>query len=374
MEEKVNKKIKVCFFSPASYPFFFPNSKVAHGGAELQMYLLAKTLSEDTEFKISFLIGNYKQNKVIIQDKISLVKTIRLEKKENGFSKFFKAVKLFFQLIKLKSDVIIATNANALVGIITFYSKLSGNKFIYRSSSLIDVNGEYIKNNGLSGKIYKYGLEKAGQVITQNQNHKKLLKENYNIDAKVIKNIFPVKEYKYTKKEFILWISRYHKIKNPELFLQIAENSPNKQFVMICPFTKSEKENWEKLYQKANKIPNLKFIEKVPFAEIQEYFNKALLFVNTSDFEGFPNTFLQAAQGKTPIVSLNVNPDNFITEYNCGIFAEGKFEKLLSDTEKLLQNETGLKIKGENLFNYLKENHDIKIIEKQLKEAIKSIL
>ncbi|RLD50500.1 MAG: hypothetical protein DRI94_08460 [Bacteroidetes bacterium] len=374
MEEKVNKKIKVCFFSPASYPFFFPNSKVAHGGAELQMYLLAKALSEEAEFKISFLIGNYGQNKVIIQDKISLVKTIRLEKKENGFSKFFKAVKLFFQLIKLKSDVIIATNANALVGIITFYSKLSGNKFIYRSSSLIDVNGEYIKNNGLSGKIYKYGLEKAGQVITQNQNHKKLLKENYNIDAKVIKNIFPVKEYKYTKKEFILWISRYHKIKNPELFLQIAENSPNKQFVMICPFTKSEKENWEKLYQKANKIPNLKFIEKVPFAEIQEYFNKALLFVNTSDFEGFPNTFLQAAQGKTPIVSLNVNPDNFITEYNCGIFAEGKFEKLLSDTEKLLQNETGLKIKGENLFNYLKENHDIKIIEKQLKEAIKSIL
>ena len=59
MEEKVNKKIKVCFFSPASYPFFFPNSKVAHGGAELQMYLWAKALAESSEFNVYFLIGNF---------------------------------------------------------------------------------------------------------------------------------------------------------------------------------------------------------------------------------------------------------------------------------------------------------------------------
>ena len=189
-----------------------------------------------------------------------------------------------------------------------------------------------------------------------------------------IKNIFSVKNYTNTGKEFILWVSRYNKIKRPELFLQLSKYFPDKQFVMICPYIFPDKEKWELIQKEANEIPNLHFIEKVSFNKIQDYFNKAALFVNTSDYEGFPNTFLQAAQGKTPIISLNVNPDNFITEYNCGIFAEGKFEKLLSETEKLLQNETGLKTKGENIFNYLKENHNIKIIGKQLKQMIENIL
>jgi len=374
MTKKSNINNKVCFFSPASYPFFFQDSNVAHGGAELQMYLLAKALSEDAEFKISFLIGNYEQDKEIIQDKILLVKTIRLEKKETGIVKLFKTVKLFFQLIKLNHDVLITTNASALVGIIAFYSKLFGKKFIYRTSHLIDVNNEYIKNNGISGRFYKYGLQKAHKIITQNKEHKELLKQYYKINVVVIRNAFVVNDISPEEKKHILWVGRFQDWKRPELFLKIAENFPEKQFVMICPFTKSKKENWKLLQNEANKISNLNFIEKVPFSEIQEYFNEAELFINTSNSEGFPNTFLQAAQGKTPIISLNVNPDNFITKYNCGIFAEGNFEKLLSETEKLLQKEDGLKIKGENLFNYLKENHDIKIIEKQLKEAIKSIL
>ena len=374
MEEKVNQKIKVCFFSPASAPFFFPDSGIAHGGAELQIYLLAKALSENTDFNILFLTQIPENTKSKNFGKIKLLKTINLNHKDIVIIRLFKALKLFMQLIKISPNILIMTNANALVGIMAFYTKLFGKKFIYRTSSRIDTNKEYIKNNGISGKIYKYGLKNATKIITQNLSDKKLLKENHNIEAEVIKNIFPVKEYKQTNKQFILWVGRFRKIKNPELFLKFARQFPEKQFVMICPYIIQDKEKWEKFKKNANKISNLKFIEKIPFNEIQEYFDKAELFVNTSDYEGFPNTFLQAAQGKTPIVSLNVNSDNFITEYNCGIFAEGKFEKLLSETKKLLQNKTDLKIKGENLYNYVKGNHDIKIVEKQLKKVIKNIL
>ncbi|NOZ35169.1 MAG: glycosyltransferase [Chlorobi bacterium] len=374
MEEKVGKKIKVCFFSPASYPFFDTDSKAAYGGAELQMFLLAKVLSLNSDSEICFLIGNYKVKDVKNKYNIKLISSINLKQKESIFLKIFKSLKYFFCLTRLTPDLLISTNANAVAGISAFYCKVFKKKFIYRTSSLIDVNQEYTKNNGLSGKLYQYGLRKATKVITQNKEHQFLLKKNYNIDAVVLKNIFEVKEPENTNKEFILWVSRYHKLKRPDLFLKLAEHFTEKNFVMICPYNDSNKVDWQKLKEEANKISNLKFIEKIPFREIQEYFNKAKLFINTSDFEGFPNTFLQAAQGKTPVVSLNVNPDNFITEYNCGIFAEGNLEKLLSETEKLLQNKADLKIKGDNLFRYLQENHDIKIVGKQFKQFIESVL
>ncbi len=381
MEEEIKeykKKGKICFFSPASYPFFDPNSDVAHGGAELQMFLLANYISKIKKFDVCFLVGNYGQEKSKTLDNIRLIKTITYKQNDNILFKFFKGLKYFYQLIKLKPDVLICTNANSVVGINAFYSNIFNKKFIYRTSHLIDVNKEYIITNGISGKLYKYGLKNADSVITQNKEHKNLLKTNHRIDASLIRNAFIVdqisSESEKRLKEHILWVGRFQKWKRPELFLKIAEKFPNKHFLMICPYTSENKLAWEKLKSKANNISNLDFIEKILFSQIQTYFNKAEVFVNTSDYEGFPNTFLQAALGKTPIISLNVNPDNFITDYNCGIYANGNLEQLYADTSKLINNREERKIMGENLFQYLEKKHDIQKIGLKFKELIDTVL
>ncbi len=171
-----------------------------------------------------------------------------------------------------------------------------------------------------------------------------------------------------------MWVGRYAGLKKPEIFIDLAGKIKTEKFIMICPYKKEDFERWKKLKAEAEKISNLIFMEKIPFNKIQDYFYAAKLFVNTSDFEGFPNTFLQAAQAKTPIISLNVNPDNFISEYNCGIFCENNFEKMFQNTKELLQNKEELKIKGENIFNYLKQNHDIKVINKHLEKIIIDLL
>ncbi|MCF6366603.1 MAG: glycosyltransferase family 4 protein [Bacteroidales bacterium] len=376
MEEKIshNRKVKICFFSPASYPFFVENSEVAHGGAELQMFLWARYLSENSNFNIKFLVRINKKREIKKNHNVKLINTIQLKQNESFFLKLLNSIKYLFQLIRINPDIIICTNANAIVGISAFYAILFRKKFIYRTSSLIDVNKNYINLNGLSGKLYKYGLVKAAKVITQNKEHKILLKKNHKIEAPLLKNMIEIKEESTYKKQFILWVSRFAEMKNPELFLQLSGFFPERKFVMICPHTDSNKPEWEKLKSKAEKLKNLTFIRKVPFSEIQEYFNKAELFLNTSDYEGFPNTFLQAAQSKTPIVSLNVNPDNFITDYNCGIFANGNFDLLYSKMKELLKNKSEIIQKGKNCFKYLQENHDINIAGEKLKFEIENVL
>ena len=62
--------INVCFISLGSYPLFDIHCNRTFGGAEVQMYLLAKELSKDQRFGVSFIVGNFGQEKVEYYDKI----------------------------------------------------------------------------------------------------------------------------------------------------------------------------------------------------------------------------------------------------------------------------------------------------------------
>lgn len=336
------------------------------------MYLLAKQISKINDFEILFFNGDYNQAKIEFFDKIKSIKTFSLPQKESFFSKIFKAIKLFNLLKKHKPDVTISTTANSTLYIIYLYTKIFNKKNIFRSAHLFDIDNTWVKNNGLVGKLYKFALKKSHQIVTQSAEHKAIISSNFNKQSIILKNVFEIKKFDTVSKKGILWVGRFQKWKNPDMFLELSSLFPETQFTMICPYEKGDFLEWEKLRKKTEIINNLTFIKKVPFHEIQVYFNKSEIFVNTSTAEGFPNTFLQAAVGKTPIVSINVNPDNFIKNYNCGFYCNNNFELMKKNIETLINNKNN-KL-GENCFNYLKENHDIEKTGNQLEQIIKLLV
>jgi len=55
--------------------------------------------------------------------------------------------------------------------------------------------------------------------------------------------------------------------------------------------------------------------------------------INTSNFEGFPNIFLEAWATGVPVISLNVDPGNVIKKRRLGICCEGSLERMKAAIE-----------------------------------------
>ncbi len=312
--------MKVCFILSKAYPLFNKKNSSTFGGSELQLYLLAKEISKDENFSVSFLVGDYNQDERENYRGVEVFRGVNLNKAKSFFSKFIAAFRLYKILKKINADVYLFSTANPFLGLLSFFCRMNNKKVIFRTASDIDCNLRFIKDSGILGRIYRYGLENSDIVLTQNEQHKKLLKKNHGISAIILKNSIQIPEKRIAgmAKKRILWVSSCQKLKRPELFLDLAKKYPNEKFIMVCPPSIGSGRYWKHIDSKSKGVENLEFVNYVHFSDIQKYFNNAKVFVNTSDFEGFPNTFLQAGIAGTPILSLKVNPDNFIEEYNCG--------------------------------------------------------
>ena len=104
---------------------------------------------------------------------------------------------------------------------------------------------------------------------------------------------------------------------------------------------------YRKLEGEARTIDNVQFIGAVPYGEVNAYFLRAKLFLNTSDSEGFPNSFLQAWVRSVPVVSY-FDPDGLIASKGLGIsvntqddFAEALSRLLERDDERLRIGQRG---------------------------------
>ena len=61
---------------------------------------------------------------------------------------------------------------------------------------------------------------------------------------------------------------------------------------------------FDRICSEARAVPNVEMTGFVPFVDVEKHFDEGSLLVNTSDMEGFPNTFLQAWSRGMPTVSF----------------------------------------------------------------------
>lgn len=368
------KNIRICFLMHKAYPVFNEKILDVSGGAEINMVNLAKQLSQTEKYKIVFFVGDYgqpleEQFGNIIVRKYRYSDTRRYKRL---YHKLLRLLVLWKELLSFDSEVYITSAAGKLLGWVVLIEKvLKRKKVIYRLASDVDADLSYCKAKGGSlYRLFKFGFFNASVRICQTERQKELLMSKLGLEGIVVKNGFFLNRSADIKgKRTILWISRYDTMKRPELFIELAKRLPEEDFVIVMP---CDKKTTPDILIHKNFPANVKYVGFVPFSETYEYYFNAKLLVNTSEYEGFPNSFIQACIAKTPILSFRVNPDNFIYENNLGFVCNDDLDMAVEfikglDEEKLL-------FYGNNAFDYVKENHNIETSAAAYEEVIRRML
>ncbi|MFC1662957.1 glycosyltransferase family 4 protein [Patescibacteria group bacterium] len=353
--EKERQRSRVCFISPKAYQLFNPKVKSTFGGAEVQLYLLAQEIIKDDSLDIHFMVADFGQNKLEEYNQIKVWNSLNF--KHNIIRQIGQFISSFN---RINADIYLQRTLTPLSGLIALYCKFKRKKLIYMVSHNSETDDTHnIYKHYISKKLANLTFKIANVIIVQNNYQADKLRELKRCQSVLIRSGYSINDFNKNAGEYILWVARSMPWKQPEKFIELAKNFPQEHFVMICPPATENPGLSDKLAQEASNIKNLRFIKFVPFIEIDDYFRKAKAFVNTSKYEGFPNTFIQAAKNKVPILSLAVNPDYFITKYGCGYYCNNDSELLKKYLHRLTSDRESYNNMSQKAFQYAVINHDI---------------
>ena len=161
-------------------------------------------------------------------------------------------------------------------------------------------------------------------------------------------------------------IANLKTLKRPELFIDIAKElaaSGNITFKMIGRNNAS----YVKLIREAEEaLPRFKYLGELKNTEVNEVLCSADILVNTSDYEGFSNTFVQAWMRKVVVISMNSNPDDILTKQGIGFICP-EVKEAASKIRELADHPALITAMGEKAFGYAREHHSV---EKNLQKIL----
>ncbi|MFQ6024170.1 MAG: glycosyltransferase family 4 protein, partial [Acidiferrobacterales bacterium] len=344
------------------------------GGETVQQSLLAKEFAS-RGYQVSLVVPDTGQPDGKLIDKIKMWKTYR-ETAGIRVLRFFypRITSTLRALRRADADVYYQSPAGMDTGLTAAFCQAKGRKFIHRIAS--DVNcipGQQLIKYWRDRKIYEYGLKRANLVAAQSVKQANLLQKHYGLHSVTVNMAVELSQGDSTLERAIdvLWVNNLRQVKRPQLFLELATKLPGYRCVMIggpCP---GQNNYYQEISRQAETVENLEFLGAVPYGEVNRYFTQAKVFVNTSEVEGFPNSFLQAWVHGVPVVSF-FDPDDLIAQKELGVAPAGLGE-MAQAVEALLRNEQHRVDVGSRARTFALDNYSPSSVVSQYIELIESM-
>jgi glycosyltransferase involved in cell wall biosynthesis len=176
---------------------------------------------------------------------------------------------------------------------------------------------------------------------------------------------FPKEEIKKSPPVKIVWVANLKPWKRPDVFIRLAKDLRGErgvQFIMVGSLQGTK--SWHKrLFRDIKGLKDLKYLGARTQEEVNSILASSHIFVNTSRWEGFPNTFIQSWMRKVPVVSLQVNPDRIFDNQEIG-FHSRTYETLKKDVLTLIRNPDLREQMGTKAQTYAFNMHSQKNAEK----------
>jgi len=330
---------RICFVSLPARGAFIPGAGSRIGGAEVQVKHLATYIASREGFEAHVIVENSGQPEREVVDGVTLWRLAQPPERASvmgsAWRKIGSAVNLWRRIRSLRAGAYAQFSAGAETGIVQHAAHSIGAAFVYRISSDSECEPPWSRGGGIVAWLYRRGLARADAVISQHSAQQEAARRTFGRETVVVPSVFPFPPFEPAEGTMVLWAGRCGAPKRPGLLLQLARALPGAQFLMVAPPSDREEALFERIRSEAAALPNVEFLPGVAHGEIAVQYRRAAILVNTSDYEGMPNTFLEAAAYGLAIVSLNADPDGMLAKEAAGICAEGDFDRLERDIRHL---------------------------------------
>lgn len=356
----------VCFICPYIYGYLNPGSQKTVGGAERQQHLLATRLQEtgsDVSF-ITFEDGGDTYEQI---DGFDVWKTLPTTNDVRQAPNMLRT--LVRSIRRVDADVFYVRGNPPLCILSSYCCTVLGEIFVYCVAN--DSNIELARLSDHHG-VFQYtvpkltyidAIRRSDAVVAQTEYQQNILENVFGIRSDIVPNVYSIPPQEdilaAADRSFVLWVGSLDpEQKRPMRFVRLAERLPAVEFVLIG--WSQDDEFRTRISNRADSLSNLRYEGFVPPDEIDRYYRKATMFVNTSEYEGFPNTFLEAWRFGVPVVSLHHTLDGLLSEGDVGLHA-GSVDTLTQQVARLWDNpETAAEL-GHNGREYLRNQYSVDI-------------
>jgi glycosyltransferase involved in cell wall biosynthesis len=205
------------------------------------------------------------------------------------------------------------------------------------------------------------GILKAEAIILQTEEQLRLLRDNYGREGVVIPNHIAIAAKPDLPRRIppeVLWVSNIKRFKRPELFIDLARRCAdlNARFVMVgaCPSPEMRAE----IETAQVVLSNFTWLGSMEPSQTEARIASAIVLVNTSAFEGFPNAFQQAWSHGVPTLSLEADPDDVIVRERLGNRSK-TVEQLETDLRHILGEDRYRREIGDRARTFARRNYDL---------------
>lgn len=334
--------MEICFLGQDNLPVLAREyNQYGAGGAQVQMTLIAKALVE-CGHKVSMVVGDYGQEDGVVWQG---VKTYKTYKPNEGLPLirfvYPRWTSTWAALARADADVYFTSCAGMQVGLLASFCKSVNKKFIFRMASDTDADPRKLLIRHWRDKwLYEYGLNRAERILCQNEKQRQLLEYNYSLNATLSRSIVesPLEDFVLHERNIeILWVGNLRNIKRPDLAIELGRRMPKRYLHMVGGPLAGFSELFESIQEVAESLSNITFYGRVPYHDVGDLYDRTRVFVNTSDSEGFPNTYLQSWRRGVPVVAF-FDPDGLICREGLG-YAVGSMDEMQQAIEKLLSDD-----------------------------------
>jgi glycosyltransferase involved in cell wall biosynthesis len=338
------------------------------GGSEYQAKLLIEVLHQKFGADIAYFAAKVGDKRDFSDHRvIRSGRTTSLRK----YGHFWDYFSLQRALGEFAPDVIYQRVSCAYTGIAARYATRCGVPLIWHiSSDKVCAEppgiGQFFRRPHAIIETYlaNWGAARADLVVAQTKDQAKMLVENFGRGVdKLVRNFHPLPPVaeKHGDRFRVVWIANLKALKRPGLFLEIAallSDMPGVEFLVVGkPYgSGTEQSRFEEL---VNQQSNVRYLGPVAQDDANQLLEQSHLLLNTSKWEGFPNTFIQAWMRSVPVITLGVNPEGLLDDSYLG-FSHDSVNDAADSIRRLFANPDTLANMGKKCRQFAAQNFSMK--------------